>query len=223
MTAHPTSPDPTVTGHPMGGVPHGTWTKVNAIGLSIAYGLFAVVGDGVEMLFDLDHDGVARNIPTLFAIVIGAGVFSRLRQHALAPLAGVSRGIATASGLGFAGGFLLGFAIAGPPLDFVLATLTFGAIGGLAMRRHLASRLVKPGRFHARVIGAWLAAAVAVPIAAMVVVGPMYAVLGEPAEGSVAAYVSFIAALVFLGLVGGATGGAVEWRALRRHLAPSMT
>jgi hypothetical protein len=222
MSAHPTSPDPTVTEHPMGGVRYGAWTRVNAIGLALAYGLFAVVGDGVEMLFDLDHDGVARNIPTLFAIVIGAGIFSRMRQRALAPLAGLSRGVAMGSGLGFAGGFLLGFAIAGPPLDFMLATLTFGVIGALAMRRHLASRLVQPNRFRARVIGAWLAAAVAAPIAALAAVGPMYAVLGEPAEGSVAAYVSFIAALAFLGLVGGATGGALEWRALRRHLEPSV-
>ena len=220
MTDQVTSETTTHSKQSVGGFSLGAWVRANAIGLGIAYGLFGLFGDGIEIWLGVAHESVAHDLAIMSGLFIGAAVFALMRRKVLAPHLGGSVWIAVAAGLSLAVGFVVGFIIAGPPFDFVLGVFALGTIGGALQWRLVKDKLARPGRLYLIGIGAWLAAAVAVLAVAIFIIDPIFETLGlaEAEEGTIAALVSFTAVLALLGLVGGAVGGAIEGAALRRRI-----
>lgn len=218
MTDQVTSETTTRGEQPVGGFSLGAWVRANAIGLGIAYGLFGLFGDGIEIFLGVAHDSVAHDLAIMSGLFIGATVFALMRRRVLAPHLGGSAWIAVAAGLSLAVGFVAGFVIAGPPFDFVLGVFALGTIGGALQWRLVKDKLARPGRLYLLGIGAWLAAAIAVLAVAIFTGDAIFDALGQPEEGTMFALVSFTAFLALLGLVGGAVGGAIEGAALRRRI-----
>jgi hypothetical protein len=81
--------------------------------------------------------------------------------------------------------------------------------------------LAKAGSLLVVTILGWIAAGIAVGVAAFLV-EPVYRLVGVPpdgsAEGTAIGTVSFVLTLGMLGVVGGAVGGVIEGLALRRRL-----
>ena len=121
MTDQITSQTTSRSQQPVGGFPLGAWVRANAVGLGIAYALFALFG-GVAEELGAAHDSVTRNVAILAGLFIGAAVFALMRRKVLAPHLGSSPWTAVAAGVSLTAGFVLGFIMAGPPFDFVLAT-----------------------------------------------------------------------------------------------------
>ncbi len=218
MTDQVTSETTTRGEQPVEGFALGAWVKANAIGLGIAYGLFGLFGDGIEIFLGVAHDSVAHDLAIGSGLFIGAAVFALMRRKVLAPHLGGSAWIAAAAGISLAVGFVAGFVIAGPPFDFVLGVFALGTIGGALQWRLVKDKLARPGRLYLIGIGAWLAAAIAVLAVAIFTGDAIFDALGQPEEGTMFALVSFTAFLALLGLVGGAVGGAIEGAALRRRI-----
>jgi hypothetical protein len=205
--------------HRAGGFSLGAWVSASAVGLGVAYGLFALFGDGVEKWFGVAHDSVARDLVIMASLFIGAAVFATMRRRVLAPLLGGSVWAAVAAGISLVVGFVVGFIVAGPPFDFVLGVLTLGIVGGAFQWRLVKDQLPRPGRLYLAGIGAWFAAAVAVLAVAIFTGDAIFETL-DPEEGSIVELVSFTAFLALLGLVGGAVGGTIEGLALRKRIRP---
>ncbi|HZC99563.1 MAG TPA: hypothetical protein VFA46_05045 [Actinomycetes bacterium] len=201
-----------------GGFPLGAWVRANAVGLGVAYGLFALLGDAVEHWGGAPHDSIARNAAIMSALLIGAAVFVLMRRNVLAPHLGGAGRTAVAAGVGLAVGLTTGFMVAGPPFDFVFGVATLGTIGGALQWRLVKDRLSRPGGLFLAGAAAWLAAAVAVLAVALFAGDLIFAALGQPDDASAVGFMSYVAFLTLLGVVGGAVGGAIEGAALRRRM-----
>jgi hypothetical protein len=106
------------------------WTAANAVGLGSAYALMALFGGGAERWLGVDHDAAARDVAVFAGLVLGAALFVVLRQRVLSRSVAGAWWLATAAGAALSVGFVVGFVVAGPPLDFVLGAVTLGTIGG---------------------------------------------------------------------------------------------
>lgn len=213
MTHHVASP----AARRIDGFTVGRWVVANALGLGSAYGLWALLADGVEAVFGVPHGSLARDLAGLAGMLAGVAVFMTLRRRALAPFLSGSAWMALAAGAGLAAGFVVGFVVAGPPFDFVLGVIALGTIGGALQWRILRHRLPRPGGLLVASIGAWLAAGIAAGAVTLAV-----AVLaGDDAAGFLGGIAGFVALTLTIGLVGGAVGGALEGAALRRRIAES--
>ncbi len=195
---------------------HGAWVRASAIGLGVAYGLFALFGDGLEIL-GAAHESVARDSAIMAGLFIGAAVFAKMRRRVLAPHLGGSVWAAVAAGISLATGFVVGFVFAGPPFDFVLGVLTLGIIGGAFQWRLVKDKLPRSGRLYLAGIGAWFAAAVAV-LAVAILAGDAFFEALDTEEGTIVGLGAFTAFLALLGVVGGAVGGTIEGLALRKRI-----
>ena len=187
----------------------GRWVTVNAAGLGAAFGLFALLGGTVEAL-GADHDSLIRALSLLAAFIVGGSLWAYLRQQTLLPHLKRAARVGTAAVAALAVGFVGGFAIAGPPLDFILGILAVGAIAGAIEWRILRRHLPRPGRRSAIGTAAWL-------VAAIVAIVPA-ALLGDTIDAALGGLGGFVAILLMIGLVGGAVGGALEALALRNHI-----
>jgi hypothetical protein len=187
------------------------WVRANAIGLGVAYGLWALFGDGVEALFGVDHDSPVQFIAVMVGLAIGAALFVELRRRVLAPHIDGSMKLALAAGVALILGVIVGFGVAGPPFDFVLGVISLGTIGGAVQWRTVRDQLPRPGGLLLANIGGWLLAGVAVTATAFLAGDTIDAAFGSGLTG-------FVAILTVLGLIGGAVGGVIEGAALRRRL-----
>lgn len=187
------------------------WVGANAIGLGVAYGLWALFGDGVEALFGVDHDSPVQFIAVMAGLAIGAALFVELRRRVLAPHIDGSLKLALAAGFALMVGVIVGFGVAGPPFDFVLGVISLGTIGGAVQWRTVRDQLPRSGGLLLASIGGWLLAGVAVTATAFVAGDAIDGAFGSGLTG-------FVAILTVLGLVGGAVGGVIEGAALRRRL-----
>jgi hypothetical protein len=187
------------------------WVRANAIGLGVAYGLWALFGDGVEALFGVDHDSPVQFIAVMVGLAIGAALFVELRRRALAPHIDGSMKLALAAGVSLMLGVVVGFGVAGPPFDFVLGVISLGTIGGAVQWRTVRDQLPRTGGLLLANIGGWLLAGVAVTATAFLAGDTIDAAFGSELTG-------FVAILTVLGLIGGAVGGVIEGAALRRRL-----
>jgi hypothetical protein len=186
------------------------WILANALGLGAAFGLLALFGGVVEEL-GADHDAVIRDVALVVGLVAGGTVLAVLRQRALVPSVRRVRRTAVASSVGLVAGFVGGFVIAGPPLDFVLGILLAGTLTGAVEWRALREHVQRPDHLAGWGAARWLVAAVVAIVPAALLGDAIDAALG----GGVAGFVG-VAAL--LGLTGGAAGGALDARSLRKHL-----
>lgn len=186
------------------------WIAVNAAGIGAAFGLFGLLGGTVEAL-GADHDSLVRDLSLLVAFAIGGSVWAALRGRALLPAVPRATRVGIVAVVALAGGFLTGYVVSGPPLDFILGITAIGAVAGAVEWRILREHLVRPGRM--AVIGAagWLVASVVAIVPAALLGDTIDAALGSGVAG-------FVGVLVTIGLVGGAAGGAVEALALRQRL-----
>ncbi|MFQ6013547.1 MAG: hypothetical protein ACE5LS_07890 [Thermoplasmata archaeon] len=96
-----------------GGFPLGTWVTANALGLGVAYALFALF-DGVAEAMGAPHGGLVHAVAAISGLLIGGALFAVMRWRVLSPHLGDSARMATAAGIGLAVGFVVGFGIAGP-------------------------------------------------------------------------------------------------------------
>lgn len=196
------------------------WVLANAIGLGVTYGLFALLGDLAEYGLGVTHDSLVRNLALLVAVITGASVFVSRRRRVLADHVTNPRTVAMAAAAALALGLIVGFAVGGPPIDFVLGAVTLGTIGGTFQWRALRDRVEHPGRLLAASIGGWVGAGIIAGAVALIG-DPLHALMGEPADGTAMGIASFVFLLTLIGVVGGAVGGWIEGSALRRRLGPA--
>jgi hypothetical protein len=193
--------------------PAGAWIRANAVGLSITFALFALVGGAIEAL-GADHDSAVRNLPAITAMAIGGMIFARLRRRALGDTGSPWQPLAV--GAGIAAGFAVGSVAV--PLDFVISILVAGLFGGAVQLRQLRRRLAATRRLFLVAAGGWLIGAVAA-IATVILVADVI-IDGLLGHGDVLSSVpGFVAVLAFVGFVSGAVGGAIEGATLRRRAA----
>ena len=193
------------------------WVLANAVGLGVTYGLFALLGDLAEYGLDVSHDSLVRNLALVIAVIIGASVFVSMRRRVLADHVTNPGTVAVAAATGLAMGLIVGFAVGGPPIDFVLGAITLGAIGGTFQWRALRDRVEHPGRLLAASLGGWIIAGIAAGAVAFIG-DPMHALMGKPADGTPLGIAGFVFLLTLIGVVGGTVGGWIEGAALRRRL-----
>lgn len=195
----------------------GAWIRANAFGFGLAFGMFALVGGAVEAM-GAGHDSLARNLPALLAMAAGGVVLALLRRSALGTGHTGMPWHLLLIGLCVPAGFLLGVVA---PLDWVVAMLLAGTIGGALQLRAL--RPVNARSLLASA-GSWLAAGVAATVVIVLVMDGLVVGLLQvdmtaiDAEPGVSSTVIFGSAFGLLGLAGGAVGGAIEGTLVRRRL-----
>lgn len=193
------------------------WVLANTIGLGVTYGLFALLGDLAEYGLGVAHDSLVRDLALLVAVIIGASLFMSLRQRVLADHVTNPRAVALAAAAGLALGLIVGFAVGGPPIDFVLGAIALGTIGGTFLWGALKDRVERPGRLLAASIGGWVIAGIAA--GAVAFSGDLlHRLFGAPDDGTAMGTVFFVFILTLIGVVGGTVGGWIEGSALRRRL-----
>ena len=186
------------------------WAAVNAAAMSAAWGLFGLFGGTIEAL-GAEHDSSARDLSLLTAFILGGSLFAHLRQRTLLPRVPRTKRVAAAAIVGLTVGFVAGFLIAGPPLDFVLGIFAIGAVAGAVEWRILRHQLRRYGILAAIGAVAWLVAGVAA-------IAPA-ALFGDAIDAAVGGgTASFVTILLLIGFVGGAAGGALEGLALRSRV-----
>jgi hypothetical protein len=203
-----------------GGFSSRAWVSANAIGLGLTYGLFALLGDLAEYGLGVAHDSLVRNLALLVAVIVGASTFVFLRQRVLASQVTNPRAVAVAAAAGLALGLIVGFAVGGPPIDFVLGAIALGTIGGTFQWRALRDRVEHPGGLLASSIGGWVLAGIAGGAVAFTG-DALHRLFGAPEDGTAMGTVFFMFILTLIGVVGGTVGGWIEGTALRRRLGPA--
>jgi hypothetical protein len=156
-----------------------------------------------------DDTTVRSGLAHLLGLLIAGGLLGALHWRALDGPAGGAVRAAVASGLGLTVGFMAGYALGGPPVDFLLGFTLLGIAGGIAQRRLLGRRVGRAGRW---VLASGLGFAVGggAGVAAVVLVADAV----DQALGG--GLVAFAAVLALLGAVGGAVGGAITATVLVR-------
>jgi hypothetical protein len=210
-TRHPDTAIDTIATAEQPGFRVRDWAVANAVGLSLIYALGALFA-GLAESAGAAHESIARDLFGLTGFLIGALVFMLLRYRALAGRVSWSAPAALAAGIGLAAGFVVGFLIAGPPIDFLLGIVALGAIGGGLQWRRVRHDLPRPGRLLAVGIVGWIIAGIAAVAVAVALGDAINAALG----GGTA---PFVVVTGMIGLVGGAVGGSIEGSALAGQIA----
>lgn len=205
-----------------GGFSLRAWVLANAIGLGLTYGLFALLGDLAEYGLGVAYDSLMRDLALLVAVIVGASTFVYLRERVLASHVTNPRVVAVAAATGLALGLIVGFAVGGPPIDFVLGAISLGTIGGTFQWRALRDRVEHPGGLLAASIGGWFLAGTAGGAVAFAG-DTLHLLFGSPEDGTAMGTAFFVFILTLIGVVGGAVGGWIEGSALRRRLGPASS
>jgi hypothetical protein len=178
------------------------WVLANIVGWATGWAIFAVCADTIPMV---GH-------PVGF-IVGGAtvGVLQWLVLRRVVDRAGWS---ILASSLGLTVGFIGGWALGGPPFDFLLAFVLVGLLNGIVQWLALRQRSDRAGWWVlASTIGFALGGAAAFAVA-MTIGDAVSAAFGGEVIG-------FAAVVAVMGLVGGALGSAGSGVVLARLLEAS--
>jgi hypothetical protein len=181
------------------------WVAASTVGLTVGWAVFALVADGLG-----GPEGTRRSDNAhMLGLLIAGGLLGALQWAVLRGQARRAARAAAASGLGMTVGFMAGWAIGGPPVDFLLAFTMVGIADGIAQWRLLRGQVPRPGWW---VLASGLGFTVGGAAGVAVVVLVADAV--DQALGS--GLVAFAAVLALLGAVGGAVGGAITATVLVR-------
>lgn len=186
------------------------WVVANAIGLALGLALWGILSDTLGEHGPIDSPLVV--IPSSIVAFLSVGAVAgtlqwlALRDH----LDHLGWGILAGS-VGYAVGFIAGFEIGGPPVDFILGFTLFGLGVGivqwLALRRRVSrAGLWVPTSMLGLVIGG---------VVGMAVISPIGDDLDAALGGGVLA---FAVILILWGAIAGAVAGAISGALLLRLL-----
>src|SRR6266540_1888018 len=104
------------------------WVAANTVGLAAGWAVFALVADGLG-----GPEGTRRSDNAhLLGLLVAGSLVGLLQGAVLRRQASHSARAAMASGLGLAVGFMAGYALGGPPVDFLLGFTMLGIAAGVA-------------------------------------------------------------------------------------------
>jgi len=172
------------------------WVLANAAGLAVGLALWGILSD------TLGEQGPGGSMAVSLAglLLVGGGA-GTLQWLALRPYLDHSRWSILAGSVGYAVGFVAGFAIGGPPADFIFGFLLFGLGAGivqwLALRRQ-----VSPAGWWVPTSMLGLAIGGGAGVA---VIGPF----AEALDATLSGVPAFAIALALLGTIAGGVGGAI--------------
>jgi len=175
------------------------WVIASTLGLAVGQVLFAMLDATIGDMGDLG-DGIAHYVGLpLAGAAFGFAQWRVLRQFVERSAWGI---IAGAIGLLF--GYVLGFLVVGPPIDFLLGYVFMGTAAAIAQWLALRSNVGRSGWWIPASVGAFIVGAIAA-------VGAAVAGLGD-ALGS--GEVAFLILVLILGLVVGVISSAITGAAL---------
>jgi hypothetical protein len=181
------------------------WVVASTVALTVGWAVFALITDGLG-----GPDGTRSNDNAhLLGLLLAGSLVGLLHGVVLQQPASKAARAAVASGLGLTVGYMAGYGLGGPPVDFLLGFTLLGFAGGIAQWRLLRRRVRRAG-WWVPASGLGFAVGGAAGVAAVVLVANAV----DQALGS--GLVAFAAVLALLGAVGGATGGAITATVLVR-------
>lgn len=185
------------------------WVAASTVGLTVGWAVFALVADGLG-----GPEGTRRSDNAhLLGLLLAGSLVGLLQGAVLRRQASKAARAAVASGLGLAVGFMAGYALGGPPVDFLLGFTMLGVVGGIAQWRLLRRRV--------RQAGWWvLASALGFTIGGAAGIAAVVLVADAVDQALGGGLVAFAAVLALLGAVGGTVGGAITATVLVRLPRP---
>ncbi len=185
------------------------WVIASTLGLAVGQVLFALLDATIGDMGELG-DGIAHYVGLpLAGAAFGFAQWRVLRRF----VEGSAWGIVAAA-IGLLVGYVLGFALAGPPIDFLLGYVFMGTAAAVAQWLALRGRVAGSGWWIPASAGAFIAGGIAA-------VGVAVAGLGD-ALGS--GEVAFLILVLVLGLIVGLISSAITgWVLLRVLSQPSTT
>jgi hypothetical protein len=181
------------------------WVIASTLGLAAGQLLFALLDATIGDMGELG-DGIAHYVGLPFAgATFGFAQWRVLRRFVEGSAWGV-----VAGAIGLLVGYIVGFALAGPPIDFLLGYVFMGTATAIAQWLALRRRVARSAWWIPASAGAFIAGGIAG-------VGAAVAGLGD-ALGS--GEVSFVILVLILGLIVGAISSALTGAVLLRVLRP---
>jgi hypothetical protein len=175
------------------------WVIASTLGLAVGQVLFAVLDATIGDMGELG-DGIAHYVGLpLAGAAFGFAQWRVMRRF----VAGSAWGI-IAGAIGLLVGYVLGFLLAGPPIDFLLGYVFMGTAAAIGQWFALRRRVARSGWWIPASAGAFIVGAIAA-------VGTAVAGLGD-ALGS--GEVSFVILVLVLGLIVGSISSAITGAAL---------
>lgn len=190
------------------------WVLANAAGLALGLALWGILSDTLGEHSPITNPLVTISLSIVAFLSVGA-VAGTLQWLALRPSLVLSKRTIIVGSAGYAIGFITGFVLGGPPVDFllgfVLFTLGMGTVQAVAMRRQVGRGgwWVPPSAL-GMVVGG---------IAGMAMINPIAEAL-ESTLGS-ESLLAFAIVLTLFGIIAGAIGGAISGAVLARLLRRS--
>jgi len=177
----------------------------STLGLAVGQVLFAMLDATIGDMGELG-DGIAHYVGLpLAGAAFGFAQWRVLRRFVERSAWGI-----VAGAIGLLVGYVLGFLLAGPPIDFVLGYVFMGTAAAIAQWLALRRRVARSGWWIPASAGAFVAGAIAA-------VGAAVAGLGD-ALGS--GEVSFVILVLVLGLIVGSISSALTGAVLLWLLSP---
>ncbi len=181
------------------------WVIASTLGLAVGQVLFAMLDATIGDMGELG-DGIAHYVGLpLAGAAFGFAQWRVLRRFVERSAWGI-----VAGAIGLLVGYVLGFLLAGPPIDFVLGYVFMGTAAAIAQWLALRRRVARSGWWIPASAGAFVAGAIAA-------VGAAVAGLGD-ALGS--GEVSFVILVLVLGLIVGSISSALTGAVLLWLLSP---
>lgn len=188
----------------------GSWIGANALGLGLGMAVFAGVAEGIEQSGILGSPAVGERFGHLFGLALAGVIFGLMQWWALRRYIALSRWMILGTVVGLMLGYIVGYELGGPPVDFVLAPGLAGLFGGFQQWQALRASKRAGGWPWISMVGLMLGGAAGTAVAMMG--------LGDTLGGSLWAWIS-LNGVVFA--IAGAVGGAISGMQLRwlvRHI-----
>jgi hypothetical protein len=182
------------------------WVLANVVGLTLAM-MSLVIVDRVGG----DDGGLADGLSHLIGLALAGVVIGILQWRVLRRLIqGAAWGI-LASGIALPVGFIIGYALGGPPIDFFGSFVLLGILSGITYWLVLRRRTAGAGWYILASNAGWFLGGVVVILVALTLGDAVGAVIADETIG-------YLAILSLIGIAGGLVGGTMTGIALSRLL-----